>query len=57
MMNYDCAVKGENISKKFKTFTLDIPDLRVPPGSPRQTHRRKWSGKDDTSQYAFRNKA
>ena len=26
MMNYDCAVKGENISKKFKTFTLDIPD-------------------------------
>ena len=30
MMNYDCAVKGENISKKFKTFTLDIPDLRVP---------------------------
>lgn len=32
MMNYDCAVKGENISKKFKTFTLDIPDLRVPKG-------------------------
>ena len=31
-MNYDCAVKGENISKKFKTFTLDIPDLRVPKG-------------------------
>ena len=31
-MNYDCAVKGENISKKFKTFTLDIPDMRVPKG-------------------------
>lgn len=32
MMNYDCAIKGENISKKFKTFTLDIPEFKVPKG-------------------------
>ena len=50
-MNYDCAVKGENISKKFKTFTLDIPDLRVPKGFATALIG------DDTSQYAFRNKA
>ncbi len=56
MMNYDCAVKGENISKKFKTFTLDIPDLRVPKDL-RQHSSEKMGGKDDTSQYAFRNKA
>ncbi len=31
-MNYDCAIKGENISKKFKTFTLDIPEFKVPKG-------------------------
>lgn len=56
MMNYDCAVKGENISKKFKTFTLDIPDLRVPKGFATALIGEKWSGKDDASQYAFRNK-
>lgn len=31
-MDYDCAIKGENISKKFKTFTLDIPEFKVPKG-------------------------
>lgn len=31
-MNFDCAIKGENISKKFKTFTLDIPEFKVPKG-------------------------
>lgn len=38
-MNYDCAVKGENISKKFKTFTLDIPDLMGAEGICDSTHR------------------
>ncbi len=31
-MNFDCAIEGENISKRFKTFTLDIPEFKVPKG-------------------------
>lgn len=31
-MEFDCVIKGEAISKKFKTFALDIPKLEVPKG-------------------------
>ena len=31
-MSFECAIKGENIEKKFKGFKLDIPELKVPKG-------------------------
>lgn len=31
-MNFEYVVKGENIEKKFKGFTLDIPELKIPKG-------------------------
>lgn len=31
-MNYEHVITGENIEKKFKGFTLNIPELRIPKG-------------------------
>lgn len=31
-MNFEYVIKGENIEKKFKGFTLDIPELKIPKG-------------------------
>lgn len=31
-MTLEYAIKGENIGKKFKGFTLDIPELKAPKG-------------------------
>lgn len=31
-MDFECVIKGENVSKNFKTFTLDIPEFKVPKG-------------------------
>lgn len=31
-MNNEYFIKGENIEKKFKGFTLDIPELKIPKG-------------------------
>jgi len=31
-MSLEYVIKGENISKKFKGFTLDIPELKIPKG-------------------------
>ena len=31
-MSLEYVIKGENIKKKFKGFTLDIPELRIPKG-------------------------
>ena len=31
-MSFECVIKGENIEKKFKGFTLEIPELEIPKG-------------------------
>lgn len=31
-MSFEYVIKGENIEKKFKGFTLDIPELKIPKG-------------------------
>ena len=31
-MQQEYVIKGENLSKKFKGFTLDIPELKIPKG-------------------------
>lgn len=31
-MNYNNVIEGKNIIKKFKNFTLDIPELNIPEG-------------------------
>ncbi len=31
-MSFECAIKGENIEKKFKGFKLDIPEFKIPKG-------------------------
>lgn len=31
-MDFECVIKGENVSKNFKPFTLDIPEFKVPKG-------------------------
>lgn len=31
-MSLEYVIKGENINKKFKGFTLDIPELKIPKG-------------------------
>lgn len=31
-MNYDCAIKGKDLTKKFKSFVLDVPQLSIPKG-------------------------
>lgn len=31
-MSFEYVIKGENIEKKFRGFTLDIPELKIPKG-------------------------
>ena len=31
-MNYENAIKGTNIQKRFKNFSLNVPELKIPKG-------------------------
>ena len=31
-MSFEYVIKGENIEKKFRGFTLDVPKLKIPKG-------------------------
>lgn len=43
------AVAVNNLSKKFKGFTLDIPCLKIPQGFATAPDWRKWCRKDNAS--------
>lgn len=32
IMEFNCALEGKEIRRKYKKFVLDVPELRVPKG-------------------------